>query len=151
MDPMSALGLAANIVAFVDFGLKVVKSATEVYRPAEGTTEDVQDTAIITNNLQSLMNRLRTPAIPVSTPEDFEKLVILAKNCSKICSELQDLIQSVSTSRAGSKAESLRIAWKTVLKKGKLQALETRLEKYRSQVLNHIVVLIRHVFNCQKI
>jgi hypothetical protein len=51
MDPISALGLAANIVAFVDFGLKVIKSATEVYRSTVGATDDVQDAAIITDNL----------------------------------------------------------------------------------------------------
>jgi hypothetical protein len=39
MDPLTAIGLAGNILAFIDFGTKLVTAAYEVYESKEGATK----------------------------------------------------------------------------------------------------------------
>jgi hypothetical protein len=38
MDPLTAIGLAGNILAFIDFGTKLAKAAYEVYESKDGAT-----------------------------------------------------------------------------------------------------------------
>ncbi|UQC83820.1 uncharacterized protein CLUP02_09316 [Colletotrichum lupini] len=40
MDPLTAIGLMANILAFVDFGLKGLNEAKIVYKSSSGLTEE---------------------------------------------------------------------------------------------------------------
>ncbi|CAI4213161.1 unnamed protein product [Parascedosporium putredinis] len=40
MDPASAVGLASSILTFIDFSVKLVSGALEVYRSADGTLEE---------------------------------------------------------------------------------------------------------------
>lgn len=38
MDPLTAIGLASNILSFIDFGVKLTAAAYEVYGSADGAT-----------------------------------------------------------------------------------------------------------------
>lgn len=40
MDPLTALGLASNIVQFVDFASKLISQSHEIYQSADGALED---------------------------------------------------------------------------------------------------------------
>ena len=40
MDPLTAVGFAANILAFIDFSWNVVKESYEIYQSATGATQE---------------------------------------------------------------------------------------------------------------
>ena len=92
------------------------------------------------------MSRLRTPALQTSAPEDDKKLVALAKSCRKTCAELQGLVQQVKSKKHGSKIESFRVACRALGQKGKLEAMEKRLERLRGQILSQVLIMLKCVF-----
>ena len=47
MDPLSALGVAGNVLQFVDFSAKVISTASELYRRADSSTLRNRDTEIL--------------------------------------------------------------------------------------------------------
>lgn len=62
MDPLSAIGLVANVLSFVDFGLKLLGKAREIARSAEGAPTNHLDLELVTKDLQSLTGKLHDGA-----------------------------------------------------------------------------------------
>ncbi|KAH6999580.1 hypothetical protein EDB80DRAFT_883925 [Ilyonectria destructans] len=58
MDPLSALGFAANILQFVDIGYKLVSSVIEVHNSVTGTTSDNFNVLDTVGNLENVSERL---------------------------------------------------------------------------------------------
>lgn len=54
MVPLTAFGLAANIVAFIEFGVELATAACEVYKFKEGTTK-VRSFIFITITYSSML------------------------------------------------------------------------------------------------
>lgn len=54
MDPLTALGLAGNILAFVDFTAKILKRAIEIYDSADGHSQEFGG-ASIQNHLHAIL------------------------------------------------------------------------------------------------
>jgi hypothetical protein len=140
MDPLTAIGLASNIIAFVDFSSKLVKVAAEVRRSTSGVTEDIGDAVTISKSLESMLAGLQTPPIPASAPHEDETLVLLAKNCSKTCVDLQELVKKIKGKPSSS---GLGPAWRVLRNGGKLAAMESRLEKFRGQIMIHVQMMMR--------
>ncbi|KAH7367379.1 hypothetical protein B0T11DRAFT_53324 [Plectosphaerella cucumerina] len=141
MDPLTAVGLASNIIAFVDFSSKLVKVAAEVRRSTSGVTEDIGDALAITQSLESMLAGLQTPSVPATAPHEDEKLVLLAKNCSKTCVDLQELVKKMKGKPSSS---GLGPAWRVWTNGGKLAAMESRLEKFRGQIMIHVQMMMSH-------
>ncbi len=62
LDPLSAIGLAGNIVQFVDFGLDILTEATEIRR--KGSSVKVAHLQKVTSDLVQIATSLRKPAGP---------------------------------------------------------------------------------------
>jgi len=58
MDPFSAIGLAGNIVQFVDFGCKLFSQTREIYSSATGASRQIDDADTIARVLHDLSMRL---------------------------------------------------------------------------------------------
>ena len=58
MDPFTAIGLAASIVQFLEFGRKLVSGAVEIYRNVDGATSSNILLEQITTDLHDLCNEL---------------------------------------------------------------------------------------------
>ncbi|KAH7146154.1 hypothetical protein EDB81DRAFT_947194 [Dactylonectria macrodidyma] len=142
MDPISALGLASNIIQFIDFSSRLIKTAAEIRRSASGTTGELEDVVAIGEDLQILLRGLRTPRMPASAPEDAQRLAILANNCGSVCMELDALVKHIKRKGSTPGARSFRAAWRVMKQSGKLTSLEKRLDSYRIQILGHIVVMM---------
>ena len=54
MDPFTCISLAGSIVAFVDFGLKIVSAAREMHSSASGATPENKDLESLTRKLKDL-------------------------------------------------------------------------------------------------
>lgn len=141
MDPLTAISLASNIISFIDFSSKLIKIALEAKR--SGSTEDLDDATIIISSLESTLETLQTPAIPATAPDGDEKLVLLAKNCGKACVELRDLVYKVKGQQRSS--SGFGVAWRTLRYKNDLISLEERIGKYRSEILSHLMIMMRQV------
>lgn len=143
MEPLSALSLAGNIVQFVQFSAKLVKKASEIRSSASGTTEELEDATIVSQSLQCMLQGMRMPTIPTSIHD--KPLVDLAKGCSELCQELQGRVEHIKGKGVSSRTGSFGIAWRTLTRSGKLNLIEQRLDRYRSEILSHILFMIRCV------
>ncbi|KAK1533234.1 hypothetical protein CPAR01_09942 [Colletotrichum paranaense] len=82
MDPLTAIGLMANILAFVDFGLKGLNEAKIVYKSSSGLTEEAANLWRIAEQMRRFANNLQTPD-PMELDDGEKVLCALAKDCCK--------------------------------------------------------------------
>ena len=59
MDPLSAIGLASNVVQFVDFASRLISTGTEVYESVSGVTDRTLELERIYKNLSSFSLKLQ--------------------------------------------------------------------------------------------
>jgi hypothetical protein len=66
MDPLTAAGIAGNIIDFADFSTKTLSKAKQLYESASGATAENDELESLTSNLKSLVERTRrrTPDTP---------------------------------------------------------------------------------------
>ena len=139
MDPLTALGLAGNIVQFVDFSSKLLCGAYEVYSSTSGATADL-DTVI--KDLQAATRRLSPPSSKPRTDDEIA-LSSLVSNCRKLSEDIQKVLDKLQSKNPHQKWASLRVAWSSMRKREKLVSLETRLNRYRSEILVRISIMMK--------
>jgi hypothetical protein len=68
LDPLTAIGLAGNIVQFIDFSLTIVSKASEIRQSADGVPRENHDLEIVTKNLVAITARLTNSVRPPEEP-----------------------------------------------------------------------------------
>lgn len=128
MDGFSALGLAANLVAFVEFAWTLLTESVQVYRSAEG---DILALQRIAQEIRDFNNSL-APAHGL-TP----KTEAIAKAASNLCDELLDPVEKLL---AGERKpwRSFVVALRTIWSRDKLNNMLTRIERYQRVLADHI-------------
>lgn len=140
MEALAALGLASNILQFVEFSTKIVRGASNVYQSASGLPAELQDVAAITESLGLHMSKLAPPpAVDHAQDAGNDALFELANGCRKTCAELRQVMEKIRGKEPGSRRDSLRVAWRALRQKEKLEELEKRLDRYRSQILSQLL------------
>lgn len=66
MDPISALGLAANILQFVDFASKLFSAGYQLHHA--GTSQQELDLGLVVRDLGDVSRNLRTALNPARAP-----------------------------------------------------------------------------------
>ncbi|EFX03145.1 hypothetical protein CMQ_3074 [Grosmannia clavigera kw1407] len=80
MDPVTAIGLASSIIAFVDFGWKLIKGAKEIYDAADGTLEENRSREAVVLEMKRLTVQLVSPEHSLLSGEERD-LCLLAGTC----------------------------------------------------------------------
>lgn len=145
MDPLTALGLASNIVQFVDFSTNLIQNASKIYSSGSGIPDELEDIVHTTLSLQAFITKLPTLSVPSSASDSDRALVALANSCQKTCAELQKLVGQIKGKNSGTRMHSLRVAWRSQRNKGKIESLERKLDRHRSQVLSQLLFLLKCV------
>ncbi|KAL9082858.1 MAG: hypothetical protein Q9165_008757 [Trypethelium subeluteriae] len=141
MDPLSAIGLAGNIIAFVEFTSKLVSGAYEIYLSTARMMDEHADLARLIEDVHAMTRRLDYRAGPAVT-DDETALISLAKKCRTLSEDLIRALKRLQTKQPMSKLESFRVAWRATREKGNLESLEKRIDRYRRQILDRIVIMI---------
>ena len=144
MDPLSAIGLAANIIAFVEVASKLVSGTCEIYSSGARMTDENADLAKVIEDVHAVTHRLSYSAGPALT-DDETVLLELAKRCRKLSADLVWALKSLQTKKPMSKSESFLVTWRGLREKGNLESLEKRIDRYRRQILDRIVIMMRWV------
>lgn len=138
MDPITAIGLAAAIVNFIDFAHKIVTGADELYKNA--TTEENIHAENIVNDLDDAATDLTN--LPGKTKHE-KALNILAKNCTDISGDLHSLLKKLTVSGDRTKWKVLRVAIRNVRKESDVARLVARLDKYRGEILLRLSLMLK--------
>ena len=149
MDPVSALGVAASVVQFIDFAEALFSGTYQIYKSATGQTKFNFDLTTITTSLNTLNKDLRSslhlPTLdgkPLSKIE--EEIDTICGSCSKVADQLLLALETLKAQKEHNFWDSFRKALQTVWYKKEVEALVKQLETFRMQISLHINVALRY-------
>lgn len=143
MDPLTAVGLAGNILTFIDLSSKVILRAKELYESGSGATAENNELEELTKNLKDLADR--TQRKPFGTPGSSkfslsitgEKILnSLSQQCIQVADELLEILESVKFKSDGRTLKSAIQAVKTVWKQDNIDATQRRLDRISKQLID---------------
>lgn len=144
MEPLTALALSGNILQFIDGTGKLIKEARQICKSVNGFTTANRDAIAVYDDFRTAAAGLAARPPPSSTLSgDDAAVVSLAERCQELSDELVQGLQQLQAKNPGSKREAIRVALRTLRDKGELESLETRLDRYRQQLVDRIIFMMR--------
>lgn len=145
-EALIAVGLAANVFQFIDIGSKFVSTVWNIYMSGG---QGLADLLNIEKTTEDLENLLRGFCIPEETSASLDNnesgLQQLVRNCERLAHELLDSLRKMQLPQNSRKRDALRAAFKIVWKEEELKSLQLRLDRFRQELVLHLLVLIRYV------
>jgi hypothetical protein len=101
MEALAAVGLAGNILQFIDFSFNIISGINKVCSSASGMTPEYESLSILVDNFTAVAQGLITD-VPAKTENEM-KLCALAKNCYAFSEELQGILRRLKVGNPGSR------------------------------------------------
>ena len=140
MDPIAAIGLASNIVQFVDFSLRLFNEAKELYDSQTGLSADNDILELISRDILSLNNKLTAPSAPGAIPDSVRSL---ASQCKDVANELLETLRRVRVQDSHKKWRSFVQALRSVWEKSRIENLCRRLAGLRDEMQISLQFILR--------
>lgn len=134
-------GLAAAIIAFVNFAGKIVGGANEIWQSATGATEQNVHVAAIVDDLEKVTRALGSKSAGAGLPGSGTDLVRIAGLCETLSGELATLLKTL-VPKSKSLGHVVRASFAAWRKGSEVAAIEKRLGEYRLQVMLRLEVLL---------
>ncbi|KAF5692443.1 hypothetical protein FDENT_2965 [Fusarium denticulatum] len=134
MDPFTAIGLAGNILTFVDIGLRLVSQTKGIYDSKSNSTAENDSLSVMTTRFTTTMNDMRSKIPSGNLSKDEKALEELVTECSGISDELQNLLAELKAKKPNSIRSSMKAALRDWSKKKEKDDLQKRLESSRQQL-----------------
>ena len=150
LDPLTALGVAGNIIQFVDFSIKLASDGVELYR--KGALANNSELEQATRDLTYLTGKLASEHQVSQSQSGFvtklpSKNEVALKELAGSCKELGDEIISVLAELKAKKSqngiESFRKAIKNAKRKEKLRKMKERLKTLQDQLTFHLLAVLK--------
>jgi hypothetical protein len=145
MDPLTAVGLAAAIVQFLQFGGSLVMKSQQIYD--HGSPVDCIECENAALRLFQLTTKVKDSVKDRggSQGEERPALEVISDNCLQLSQELISLLESLHLDKndKSRRWKSFRQALKSVSSKGKIDDISNRLFKSRNELHSEILVSLR--------
>ena len=147
MDPISALGLAGNIIQFIDFGCKLFSKTKAIYK--DGSLTESIDMQVVTDDLRQYSEKLRQGLQSSGTQqlgfsEDEKALLSMCDGCLQVAGEIDKALQALKLQSKPGKCKSFRHAIKSVWSDKRLAELKRRLDMYSEQMDRRTLASLRY-------
>ena len=145
MDPVSAFSVACGVIQVVDFSTKVVSKTRELYKNGSlSCNEEIENMA---TRLESLRSDLELPFCTTdqSLLADENDLLGLADKCSDAAKALIKIVRALKLDRSHSKRQALRKSFKALWKRGDIDEIQERLDRYQRVLDTRILIHLRLV------
>lgn len=147
MDPLTALGLASNVIQIVDVSTRIVSKGQSIYKSADGTLAENVDAEAVATDLNLLNTKLQHSLEASKCTEllshDDKSLMVLCGKCSALSNELLWKLNKLKVTGKHRKWKSARQALKSVAGKDDVQRFANRLAVYREEINFNITVSLR--------
>lgn len=140
METIAAVGLAVNVVQFIDFTCRLFSKSTQLCRSSQGVPVENIDVESATNDLVLLNERLGA-----ATTTGNKELEDLCQSCRAVAHELLEALDQVKVKGQQQGWASMRKAIRSVWSKGKIAELERRLARFREELNLRIIADLRCV------
>jgi hypothetical protein len=147
MEALAAVGLAGNIVQFIDFTTKLLSQATSIYHSHDGRSDDARDLESIAQNFRDLSVELsQYRKVPLQRQNlafqtNHMTLCKLAQDCLSAVNTLLSALESLKAKDPNSRWSSFRAALASTWKQTRIDALQKKLDSYRSQLVVQLQVM----------
>lgn len=142
-EALIAVGIAANVVQFLDFGSKFVSSCWEIYTSSRDGIGELPDLKTITKDFDGILKDLeRSDHDGKSIPEEDRGFQPLVANCRGLANQLSDALREINSPNKARKRDAIREAIKR-LWHNEISSLQIRLERLKQELIVHLLGLIR--------
>lgn len=148
MDPITALGLASSIAQFVTFGYNITANALEIYKSADGKTEELkllqdQIVALCGCAQEARDTALADQARALSTPSQAENALLeIALDCGTLADDFDRATKNLMVRGKPGLIRSIRTAWNVWRKKFDILAFDKRLDEFRLRLGEQLSVVL---------
>ncbi|KAK2737619.1 hypothetical protein FQN55_000975 [Onygenales sp. PD_40] len=132
MDPFSALGLAANVIQFVDFAWKLLTETREIGKSIDGYSEENRSLATIISDIT-----LSDIAITTIITDDPSLQQIISQ-CQTVSAKLMDVLEKLRVGQSQFGWSNFKTALKGVWNKREIESLFETVLRLRMRVLEHL-------------
>ena len=140
MDPVAALGLAGNIVQFVDFSCKVIHDSKSLYSSSTGASAGNDILESISSDIIDLNDALTAPSAPGAIPDSMRDL---ASKCKDVAVELLVTLDKIKVKGPHRKWKSFVQALRSIWGKEQIEELVKRMERLRSETQYRLQLMLR--------
>jgi hypothetical protein len=140
LDPFTAIGLAGNIVQFVDYSSKLISSTHEIYKSNTGSSKNHIYLEGIATRLLELNSSHEQPKLAGSSPYN-KALHDLKAQCVEDAEALLALVKALQAKK-DSKWSSFRKALKSSWEKEEVDRLEGRLKDHRNELATQLTAML---------
>ncbi|KAI1413348.1 hypothetical protein F5Y13DRAFT_179486 [Hypoxylon sp. FL1857] len=140
METLAAIGLASNILQFIEAGHKVLSASKEVYGAGHEASQTNKDIEYMTQEMKRLGLNLSkgvpvSPSTTLTRTDDEVALLRLTAECERWSTDMLALLDSLKNKNPGSRLKSLKVGWKNYRKQGERDRLEKTLDSCRKQLI----------------
>ncbi|EQB52395.1 hypothetical protein CGLO_07990 [Colletotrichum gloeosporioides Cg-14] len=135
MDPLSAFGLAVNVLSVVDISKSFLETLGQV--KDAGSSAATRDIVSVSRSLQASNAKIASQPWAENEDEAFRNLV---EECQKLSKELVRLAEELSVMSSSKLVAKLKVAALTMRSHSRIEEKKARLETLRGQILFDIVV-----------
>ncbi|KAI0838389.1 hypothetical protein F5Y06DRAFT_45438 [Hypoxylon sp. FL0890] len=143
MEALAAIGLASNILQFIEAGHKVLSASKEMYGVGHEASRSNNDIESITQEMKRLGQSL-SKGVPTSQKtEEDEALLRLTAECERWSSDMVTLLDHLKNKNPDSKLKAFKAGWKNYRKQGERDRLEKGLDSCRRQLAIQLTSMSR--------
>lgn len=148
MDPVSAIGVAAGVIAFIDFAWNLAAGAHKLGQSVSDSGSIADDTHVLTiiGDLQAVSAGLRVldrRAANYEFPAHLPALNVISEDCSEIAAKLLAALKRLQSSNTDHVWRKLKIQWMRMREEEKLQDMVEKLRDYRLQIIVRLNLILR--------
>lgn len=145
LEALAALGLASNILQFIDFSYKLVSGANEIANSATGTSAQHETFETVSQSLIQLVDNIDATS-PSQMPPEIRTLAAQARDLAQsFIAKLEEL----KLKGAKNALSCVFQAIKEANQSDKLLALKKRLNMLQRSLNSHLINIMSMVFLAQ--
>ncbi|KAK1756510.1 hypothetical protein QBC47DRAFT_445089 [Echria macrotheca] len=151
MESLVALGLASNVIQFVDFASKLISTAHTLYVSSTGSTAENAELEVLATHIRALADSF-CPHAAVATSNAIsnttrgnapapkpDALHDLASQCRHVADQLLALLASFTVQGRHRTWKSMRTALRASHRSAEMDSILARLDRISSQMAMHVV------------
>ena len=95
MDPLSILGIASNVIQFIDFAGNILSAILKLCRSTEGALSTSLEVEVEAMNLKQTIAQLTQSSLHPRTSQEEVVMVALADSCEELANDVLAKLESL--------------------------------------------------------
>jgi len=143
MEPVTAIGLAAAVVQFVDFSWGLIKGANEIYRSADGVLHDNARTEAVIDDLDRIATELSKSDVCASSTAPERAVKKIGEYCLEDTKKLMGYLKKLKVGEKRTAWKAIKASFWSRISKDDIDELKENLDYYRSEINTNLLLILR--------